>query len=371
MVGLSLVLFLCLQQAPGAAEIAVVGGVLDDGRGLPVEALQLGDGGTDGPAVRAPGSLDGCYSTEGGILVRAQAEGVKLDFPSGAELLLTPTGRVHLRSGESTPADASGVQLRLGDGSVVTTRPGRGGRPLRFVHVREGRRQTFLWLRDRRAAEASYRRFRGSVWFVLGDGRVLYRAAQLGPIVALERVLCPRERAGDYPERQVVVAGDILAASLRHLPKLVPHRTADFPEAQQICRTLASISGRVFARGVSRRTSAAIGPVLVPLADGFSLSLEVRGTGPVVIGLKHGSEPVPLVEWTVTQTTRLHLVQPGAGRHGRPRYYMKGIDLRDMVDGLLPIPRSNEATGRARTLIARIGAGQPGSRKLRVSRDRR
>jgi hypothetical protein len=177
----------------------------------------------------------------------------------------------------------------------------------------------------------------------------------LGPLVVLERSLCPRALEDRVPRHQVVIAGDVLAASLRRLPSLVPHRSVEHPHAQETARALAMLAPSLFAQPVQERPSGAVGAPIVPLGGGFRLALEVRGTGPVVLALGHEREPLPVVEWTVTGRTLLHLVKPDAAGDGAPRYAMQGIDLDDLVAGLVPIAPSSADTSRARTILRTLG----------------
>ena len=78
----------------------IVSGVLEQGQ-LPPSSLGLGGGGL-GSRRFADRNEPGRWVSPGGILVRARKEGVKIDFPSGAELLVTPSARVCLRGGEQT-----------------------------------------------------------------------------------------------------------------------------------------------------------------------------------------------------------------------------------------------------------------------------
>ena len=58
------------------------------------------------------------------------------------------------------------------------------------------------------------------------------------PILALDRALCPRRDTADWPERRVVIAGDILAESLRRLTEHVPPHVVQFPQAPEAAAAL-------------------------------------------------------------------------------------------------------------------------------------
>ncbi|MGA1525490.1 MAG: hypothetical protein ACO4CZ_16110 [Planctomycetota bacterium] len=113
----------CLLLAWAAAPLGAQGGVAAqarvtvqpgilcrDGR-VALAGLGLGNGGV---AIRpgATGATDGIgrFVTRGGVLVRALAEGVKLDFPSGGEVLVDPRGIAHLRDGARTLPHSSGLR---------------------------------------------------------------------------------------------------------------------------------------------------------------------------------------------------------------------------------------------------------------------
>ncbi len=360
----------CPQAEPGARDSQVSGSDAtmvvtrrDWNGSIRFSGLELGSGGLGKPVLAKAKLQNGQTLTPGGVLVRAQAAGVKLDFPSRQDLLIDRSGRVHLRTGQATRSASLGVQLFLADGARIAVVPSPGGtKPMRLVQVMDAKGSKVLWRNTRKARNAAARRrFLGESYLVLGDGDVLYRFVQVGPILVLERALCPSKKTKRYPARQVVVMGNVLGASLEMLPKRVPKHSFDFPLAHRNALQLAAQAKYLFPFGVQRRPKGALGVQVIGLARGYSLQLEVRGKGPVVIGLFHSAQQVPLAEWTVTTTTRLHLVKPDGGRDGRPRYFMRGIDLKPMIGDFAPVYRSTADLSRARRILREMGAADNAS----------
>ncbi len=358
MIGLLLTLACCSPQAADDV-VVVVSGAVRHGR-MSWQGLGLGDGGlVAGSGRRKKASVPGQATTSGGVVIRARAAGVKLDFPSGGELLVGHAGRVHLRDGAATDRNDRGLRLLLADGAVLTVVPTPGGkRPVRSVELRQASRTMVLWRgRHRYNRAISRRTFLGATYLVVGDGSVVYRPMQLGPVAVLERALCPRAAVATYPARKVVICGDVLGASLQLLSKTVPRHLSDFPAAGRIADGLAAMADRLFAPGTASRPSGSVGAVIIQLAGGYRLHLEVRGSGPLALALVPPQASLPVVEWTVdSSTTRLHLVQPDAGRNGRPRYSMRGVDLRSMVGRVFPFENCSRDVSRARRLIVEAGA---------------
>jgi hypothetical protein len=57
--------------------------------------------------------------------------------------------------------------------------------------------------------------------------------------------------------------------------------------------------------------------------------------GLLTLGLGRADSTTPAVEWTITSfRTELHLVRPFGGENGGPRYFLRGIDLRDDLASL-------------------------------------
>ena len=303
------------QIVPAAAEAVVISGVrrLNEpgrsatGRRAPVgrskgspprlgpvdlTALALGNGGVAIPGLpgvrRAPGlgrssaNLRGEHVTIGGVRVRALAAGVKLDFPNGAELLVSPTCRIHLRSGEQSLPYFAGVQLVLADGSVVSARRGsRRGRKesLASVDVETNGRVHRIWSAGRRVVNASHTGpFRGGTVLVLGDGRCVFQADLHGPVLALERVVCPKALGAKYPKRRVVILADVLAVSLKLLPDHAPRRSVQFPQVEEAASRFAALSTKLF-RGNIQRPLGAVGEAVVSIGRSISIEAGDRWSG--------------------------------------------------------------------------------------------
>jgi hypothetical protein len=359
-------LFFLLPQAPDSGErggALIVSGVLREGS-MPLRALGLGEGGIGEP-VAPPGhagdAVAGQDVTPGGVLVRAQREGVKLDFPSGAELLLAPDGGVHLREGARTMPSLHVVELWLADGTRVRAvrSPGRG-MPLREVDVIRGDAAVSLWrghlpLRQTTAPSPPS----GTCYLALGRGDALYEGVALGPLIVLRRALCPQARQRESPASWLVVAGDVLGASLRLLPDHVPPQPVQFPQAPEAAANLAQGAPMLFPSGVIERPAGAIGALVFALAGDFRLMVEERRDGPIWLGLYRGDADVPVVEWCIEHRTTLHLVRPNGGLGGLPRYYLRGIDLSGQTRSLLPLPRTAFTIERARATLRALGARSP------------
>lgn len=350
-----------LDELPTRAEAIVVGGALDAHGALRVDRLGLGGGGVDTRRTPAMASERGVWRSPGGVLVRARREGVKLDFPSGAELLVSPSARVHLRDGAHTLPCLGGLELWLADGARIRAwRAPTGRGPLQRVDVADtatAKPARTIFKAGHRVREASWRRQSGrTVLLVVGRGDVLYSALPLGPLIVLERVLCPRAKHLEYPRRRLVVVGDVLQASLERLPAHVPRRMIQMPQAREAALTLAALAPRLFREGILPRPAGAVGALVFPLGGDFRLVVQDDPQGPVTLGLMRGTSDVPAVEWVLGARTTLHLVRPHGGRHGGPRYFLKGIDLEDLVRPLLPLRLAPREQRRARTLLRILGA---------------
>ena len=307
-----LALALCLPQiVPTGSEAVIVAGVDKKGR-LPLAALALGDGGVQKTRLR-PGLERGRATTPGGVLVQARKEGVKLTFPNKQELLVTPAGRVHLRSGEMTLPYLTGLQLLLADGSIVTTIRAPGGRrPLSTVEVTMNGRTYRIWTLYTRALDATYkRRPAGPALLVLGDGRVLYRAIPIGPVVVLERTLCPKPLRGRYAKVRLAVVGDVLRESLRRLPAHAPRRSVQFSQVREAADRLAALAGRIFPPRPIPRPAGAVGELWLQLPEGFRLQV-VADDRRIIMGLYRGATETPAVEWLIAGRTKIQFVRPFA-----------------------------------------------------------
>lgn len=342
-------------QPPSPA--AIVSGALIDGR-LPLAALGLGEGGIGAPVVDPRSASFGEYVTPGGVLVRVKAAGVKLDFPSHAEVLIAPDGSVHLRSGEHTLPSLGTLEVWLADGTRLRVQPGSGqGSPPRGVQVVAGDDAIELWRgtlpMQRRCRPGSNAVLR---LLALGSGDVWYRADVLGPLIALERVLAQGD-AGGLPERRVVISGDVLAASLRMLPAHVPTTAVQQPHAPKVAAALAIAASDLFAPGSIERPPGAVGALVFELPGGMRLAVVDHGENDLRLALHAGSD-VPVVEWLIGFRTSLHLLRPNGGKGGGPRYFLSGIDLTDAARALLPGAGADPA--HARAVVRALGALPPG-----------
>lgn len=345
------------QIVPTESNAVVVRGVGATGR-LSLQTMALGDGGMGRERGELVSLGRGRVRTPGGAVVDARTQGVKLTFPNKHALLITPAGRVHLRGGEMTLAHLKGMRLLLADGSAVTVRRAPGGRqPLSSVEVEVGNRTRRIWNQRTRTVNASHvGAFPGPALVAVGDGRVLYSAIPLGPMVVLERVLCPRSLQPSYARVRLVIVADVLAASLQRLPRRAPRKSVQFPQASEAAETLAFLSDRIFPKRTIPRPVTAIGELWFELSGGFRLNV-VANDDIVVIGLYGETSETPAVEWTVGGRTELRFVRPFASREGYrgPRYFLRGLDLQDLVKPLLPIQVGGRDVLRARKVIQAIG----------------
>jgi hypothetical protein len=357
----------CLFPLVAAFEVwaqAPVVLVSGSGANVPLAQLGLGDGGVgeESRAGRAPlVAQPGDVLTPGGIRLRARAEGVKLDFPSGAEVLVTPSLRLCLRSGEQTLPALGRLDLSFADGTRLELEGDGGGRrPLRRATLVQGALRHVFWpARQAATVEAGHARAaaRTPAYLVLGDGRCVYRAVPLGPVLGLRAILHPRDGV-EHPRSRVVVAGDVLASSLRRLPAHVPREPVQFPQAPEAAQRLAGLAGELFAKGRIERPVHAKGPLVLPLPHEWQLRA-ARGltSGFLTLGLYRADSTVPVVEWTVSPTrSELHLVRPFGGEHGGPRYFLRGIDLGDLLRELWPGSATADDLRWLDQELARLGA---------------
>lgn len=358
---LLLALACCLPQSAASSvqtsSAVLVSGVVEEGR-VPLRAFGLGDGGV-GDAVRSPQrSADGQFLTPGGILVRAQAEGVKLDFPSGRELLIGVDAAVHLRSGERTAPCLHGLELWLADGvRVHVEREPTPRLPLRLVEVITPDASTVLWRARRQTTEASIaRRAAGVTFLALGAGDTLYTAVPLGPLIVLQRQLCAAAERAERPPQRVVVCGDPLAESLQRLPSHSPRGGVQFPTAQEAGERLAALASVLFERGLRARPPGPSGAMIFDLPEDFRLRVVDHAEGAITIGLMLGDVDVPAVEWLVAARTTVQLVRPGGGAGGGARYVSSGLDLTEPTRALLPVTVSLADIAKARGVLRSLGA---------------
>lgn len=344
-----------LAALPGQAPpVVLVSGIEAT---LPPSALQLGDGGVvsrQATLLARPGEA----MTPGGVRIVVRPQGAKLDFPSGAELLITPSLRICLRDGSQTLPPLGRLRLALADGTLLELEPdGVGKRPLRAVRLVHGSTRATIWPPSRTAVDANYQRSAGAAsdLLVLGDGRAIYRPVPLGPILVLRAVLRPRDDER-WPAARVVVFGDPLAASLQRLPGHLPPQPVQFPQAPEAARRLSALAPSLFAGRVERKASA-VGPLVLPLVEGWHLGIDLAaGSDRLTLGLLRADATVPAVEWVVGDAgTELYLVRPDGGGENGPRYFMKGLPLPELGAMLPWIPTLDDLRW-ARAELVRLGA---------------
>lgn len=290
---------------------ALVTGAVEDGR-IRVGELGLGTGGIGKPLVARDKLRDGEGLTRGGVLVRAKDQGVKLDFPSGAELMVTNDARIWLKDGTATLAAFHGLTLVLADGERVVVTPSAGrDQPLDHVVVGDDDRSLELWRSRVRVADAALSaKSRGLVLYCLGDGSELWQPTLRGPVLVLDRVLASTERAAALPKRKILVLGDVLRESLTQLPARVPRKQLDFPEAFAMVRELDKGRAVLFPRGEIPRPEGATGELIFPLAAEFRLKMGKLETKPLLLTLVRGSTEIPYLEWSIGPRTLLHMTKP-------------------------------------------------------------
>jgi len=351
-----------LPQAPpveGPAVVVLVSGVRAKDGTIPLTAFGLGEGGL--VAGRRVPCAAGDVATPGGIRLRARAEGVKVDFPSGAELLVTPSLRVCLRGGEQTLPTLGRLVLAFVDGSRLELEPDANGRrPLRRATlVTDGARVVFWPPQQTAIVEAALREPlpRSDAFLVLGDGRCLCRAVPFGPLLGLRPVLRPLDDQS-VPEGRLVIAGDLLAASLRRLPGHVPPAPVQFPQAPEAAQRLAELAASLFAAGSIERPARARGPLVLALPQEWRLRVEAdAGATLLRLGLLRADAALPAVEWTANRTrTELHLVRPLGGVDGSPRYFLRGLDLAAEARALWPWTATQDDLRWLDQFLARLGA---------------
>ncbi len=362
MIGLLISVCALFPQGPEpTAKVLLLSGAVQDGR-LALDRLHLGDGGVGESRVSSQKAEKGRMLTPGGILVRVQRQGVKLDFPSGAELLMTPKGRIHLRDGgASLPAMASGVELVFADDSRLRLYPSVSSAGQFRAELLVGQRSYTLWDRRQPVVEAGHRKkFRGQTILVLGNGQSLYKPAWVGPILVLERLLCPLANESMGPAHRAVIIGEALAQTLMALRMSIPRKTVEFPQAPEAVGTLAEIVPKLFPARAIEESVATPGMMQIPLYDDFRLRVTVAKSRTVFIGLYRRSSMVPVVEWSISGRTRLQLVRPGGGEVRGPRYYLKGVELEIAMSDLLETNQNFRDVERARGILEQLGARELG-----------
>ena len=326
---------------------------------VPLGEFGLGDGGV-GTAERGElrWSKGGC-TTPDGIRIECRSVGVKLTFPSGRELLVAPDGMVHLRSGETAGPFASGLQLRLGDGTTVAITLALAQRDrLRDVVVCSEDRALQPWRRGEAATFVEEPRHWGSVRICCcGDGGDLYRAIALGPLVVLDRVLVAADRENSAPAQRLVV----LTAPMRHSLTTMQrqHRQPD-AAVRQAVRAVAAVADRaedIFPAG------AALPRVEQDrlrwlLRGGFELELALDGPNAPRLCLFAGESQRAMVEWTLHADSAAFLANP---REDQPekRWHGNGTRLPRMATDL-QARRELQERALALAVVRRLLQRSPG-----------
>ncbi len=328
--------------------------------GTPDTGVGLGDGGLFGNARTASkaNKTPGTVLTPGGVLVRVKPAGIKLDFPSGGELFVTPQARVHLRSGDVFEPKFSVLHrtliLELPDKTrlQVEFTPGLNvDEPFRNVQIFGAGFRAELWQRGRphrmvRRQRRTPKPPRDAVSFtVLGRGEALYEASCLGPVRIFHRVLCAEKLANATSKTLVVFENETLMRSMQELPERFDKPTAEFAKVDKLAQWLAVLAPRIFNVKNATLNNAAWGTARFKAGAGFEFAFTVPNRGPVRLGLYQSNADAPVVEWTLGKFAALHLMRPtektiGGNKDKELRWYRQGIPLED-----LPEVR-HEETGR-------------------------
>ncbi|MBK8099903.1 MAG: hypothetical protein IPK26_22605 [Planctomycetes bacterium] len=283
--------------APPPAELVFVA----DAAPIPLAAYGLGDGGVRpaDPTTRlqaAPGEA----ITPGQVQVLVLDQGVKLTFPSGRELLFAPDGHLHLRTGELAGPFPAGVELFLGDGTVLQIqRSGSRRDPITAVTVVALDERRLLWRRGNPVDEvARPGASTGARLLCCGDGGEVFVATSVTPLLVLARVLCPEARERSVPEVRVAVLTTPLLQSLQALPRENGHPVGGQREALRLAAQVAETGSRIFAtdevvRRVERKEPR------YGLPGGFEIGLTVATDEAPRLQLFTGRELEPFVEWTL------------------------------------------------------------------------
>lgn len=262
-------------------------------------AFRLGDGGVHADFAdrdqSMPGEPGSC-TTPGGVRVDCQREGVKLTFPSGREVLCAPDGYVHLRCGSVAGPFESGLELLLADGSAVRIdRSGSRRAPIVAVDVIGAETAVTIWRRGSPVRERVRGDGRLPPVYCLGDGGALYRAAAAGPLVALSRVLAPREvaLARKLPQERLCLQVGPMVESLQALSESREARL--HPEAAKQVALILDQRSQVWREDlpVPPRTNSS--PLQYLLLAGYDLTLR-EDNGVVAVELARHQED-PFVVW--------------------------------------------------------------------------
>jgi hypothetical protein len=247
---------------------------------------------------------------------------------------------------------ASGLELVLADDSRLRLYPSVSSAGQYRTELLVGERSYALWDRRQPVVDAGHRRsFKGQTLLVLGDGRSLYKPVWIGPILVLERVLCPVTDESETPARTAVIIGEALASTLHALRRSIPRKTVEFPQAPEAVETLAKLAPKLFPVGVTQESVATSGMMQIPLFADFRMRVTVADSKTVFIGLFRRSSMVPVVEWSIAGRTRLQLVRPGGGKERGPRYYLRGVELEKPMTEFLETNQNFRDLNRARSIL--------------------
>ena len=313
-----------LRPLPGTLPEIVL--AADDADGL-VVAAGLGDGGIP---TTTRGDLqwsdDGCV-TPGGVRISVRTVGVKLTFPSGTELLLAADGHLHLRSGERGGPFPGGVELRLGDGSIVrVTLAQSNAVRVRDVVVLAGDRMLQPWRRGEEATELPRRSAWAGVHLaVCGSGGDVYRAIALGPLVVLDRVLVAEARTAVTPEQRLVVLRSPLVRSLSVMQRQHREPKAELRQAIAAVAAVAERGDTIFPAGAALQR-AEHDRLRWLLAGGFELELDLDGPLAPRLQLFAGMSPLPMIEWTARADSAAFLTNPRSDQRDQ-RWHGNGTRL--------------------------------------------
>lgn len=319
--------------APPPAELVFVA----DAAPFRLAAYGLGDGGVRSaePSAQlrtAPGEA----LTPGAVAVLVLDEGVRLTFPSGRELLFAPDGFLHLRTGECSGPFAAGVELFLGDGSVLRIlRSGSRRDPIAEVTVIVGDERRLLWRRGRAVDEVARAGVSsGARLLCCGDGGELFVATSVTPLLVLARVLCPHGRERQVPEVRVAVLTTPLLQSLQALARENVHPVGGQREALRLAAQVTAAGGRIFANdGVPRRVERKEPRYGLP--GGFELGLAIAVDEAPRLQLFTGRDADPFVEWTLGFGSEARLL--GAPAADAPIAVARGrVRVHEAVPALAP-----------------------------------
>ena len=294
--------------------------------GTPDTGVGLGDGGLFGKRthrIQTRTRLLARSSLRAACSCAVKPAGIKLDFPSGGELFVTPQARVHLRSGDVFEPKFSVLHrtliLELPDKTrlQVEFTPGLNvDEPFRNVQIfGAGFRAEPLAARPPPSHGSQTTPHakppRDAVSFtVLGRGEALYEASCLGPVRIFHRVLCAEKLANATSKTLVVFENETLMRSMQELPERFDKPTAEFAKVDKLAQWLAVLAPRIFNVKNATLNNAAWGTARFKAGAGFEFAFTVPNRGPVRLGLYQSNADAPVVEWTLGKFAALHLMRP-------------------------------------------------------------